>query len=327
MAEVQDNSTGRSRPADEVTLERQVADKARDLGGRECQPQPGNKQLMVLEAGQMDIGCSYKDFGKDSGNNIDVLSLYKEMRPSTVHFELNSKGNKLGGGTGVMVKKEADSCKIMTDNHVVSDDTMRKYGIDDIKVVTEDGTKYDAKMYRANPAKDLAVIEIQTGKDTNKICKPAEAVDQEHKLKPDDAIVTFGQPYGTGTFYTSEGTARGQTTRGRAVRELRADPLPPGDDPNRVMDILTTRATPGYSGAPVYALDNTAAKDTDNTANGNSDAEGNRATSSDKAAAAKGNDTPARDTRRFIGLVDMADERATGLMTPVTQKDIKDLTD
>lgn len=319
MAEVLDINTGKSRPTEaEVTLERQVADKARNLGGAECQPQPGNKQLMVLEAGQMDIGCSYKDFGKDSGNNIDVLSLYKEMRPSTVHFELNSQGNKLGGGTGVMVKKEADSCKIMTANHVVSDDTMRKYGIDDIKVVTEDGTKYDAKMYRANPAKDLAVVEIQTGKDTDKICKPAQAVDQEHKLEPNDAIVTFGQPYGTGTFYTSEGTARGQTTRGRAVRELRADPLPPGDDPNRVMDIVTTRATPGYSGAPVYALDNAATKGVTGAAKVDD-------------TTANGIDTPAkapdRDINRFIGLVDMADERVTGLITPVTQKDIKDLTD
>lgn len=304
MAEVQNDGAGKSRPAEELTLERQVADKARDLGGRECQPQPGNKELMVLEAGQMDIGCSYKDYGKDSGNNIDVLSLYKEMRPSTVHFELNSQGKKLGGGTGVMVKKEADSCKIMTDNHVVSDDTMKKYGIDDIKVVTEDGTKYDAKLYKADPSKDLAVVEIQTGKDTDRLCKPAAAVDQEQKLQPGDKVVTFGQPYGTGTFYTSEGSARGQITRARAVRELHAAALPPGDNPDRTLDILTMRATPGYSGAPVYAI-----KDP--------------ATGADSASTK----SPTRDSRRFIGLVDMADERATGLMTPVTNQDIKQLTD
>ncbi|MDX1989293.1 MAG: serine protease [Candidatus Obscuribacter sp.] len=294
MAELESGAESKDK---DQKLIRSQADLARNLAGQECNPQPGHKQLPVMEAGQMDIGCSYKDLsevGAQTENNLDLLSLYNQARPSTVHFQLKRDGTVLGGGTGAMVKAEENTCKILTDNHVVSEHTKQTYKLDEIKVVTHDGTIYDAKAYKADPGKDLAVVEIATGDKTAQICKPIEFVDTPVTFKESERAVTIGQPYGTGAFYTSEGTFNSQISRQDAVTKLRADKLPPNDNPDRRLDMFDMRGIRGYSGAPAYQLPL-------------SKAEGEKP--------------------KAFGVVDMADDMARTLITPVTAQEVKKLTD
>ena len=294
MAEFESGDQGKEK---DQKLNRSQADLARNLSGQECNPQPGDRELPVMEAGLMDIGCTYKDLsagGAQTENNLDLLSLYNQARPSTVHFQLKRDGAVLGGGTGAMVKAEENTCKILTDNHVVSEHTRQTYKLDEIKVVTHDGTVYDAKAYKAEPGKDLAVVEIITGDKTAQICKPIEFVDTPVNFKEQDRAVTLGQPYGTGAFYASEGTFNAQISRQEAVNRLRADKMPPNDNPDRLLDLFSMRGIRGYSGAPVYQL-------------------------------------PLSETKgakiKAFGVVDMADDMARTLITPVTAQDVKKLTD
>lgn len=257
-----------------------------DIGGNRCPKQPAAGELPVMELGQMDPGCNFKDFtGTD--DDKQVLNLYNLTRPSTVLFELKSQGQTIGGGTGVMVKDDSGSCKILTDNHVVSDATRKKHNIDEIKAVTADGTAYDITLHKAKPEKDLAVVSIKPKSDD--ICHPIEFVDSEKQFQPGDKAITFGQPYSSGSVYVSEGTYSSSLTRLDASRQLRAEKPPADDDGSRKLDRFNMRAIRGYSGGAVYA--------------------------------------PGQNPEKAVGVVDMADDMSTMLMTPVTAAEVKDLTD
>jgi len=262
------------------------SDTVNDIGGNRCPKQPAAGELPVMELGQMDPGCNYKDFSS-TDDDKQVLNLYNLTRPSTVLFELKSQGQTIGGGTGVMVKDDGGSCKILTDNHVVSDATRKKHNIDEIKAVTADGTAYDITLHKAKPEKDLAVVSIKPKSDD--ICHPIEFVDSEKQFQPGDKAITFGQPYSSGSVYVSEGTYSSSLTRLDASRQLRAEKPPADDDGSRRLDRFNMRAIRGYSGGAVYA--------------------------------------PGQNPEKAVGVVDMADDMSTMLMTPVTAAEVKDLTD
>jgi hypothetical protein len=233
---------------------RYPADTARDLGGRECTVQPKGNELPVLDPAAQDIGCGYKDYSSPSiaaPGGIDVIKLYRENRPSIVHFKLENKdGVNLGGGTAFMAKATDDSCRLVTDNHVVSKETMEKFGVVKIEAVTADGRIWPVEPYRSKPEKDMASVSIHTGKDTASLCKPLEV--EDGPIAVGESAVTIGTPFATGAIYVADGVKRGEIGRGDAVKNLRAEKLPPGDDPNRKVDIFLMRATPGFSGGAMF---------------------------------------------------------------------------
>lgn len=237
----------------EVPL-RYPADTARDLGGRECKVQPQGNELPVLDPAVQDIGCGYKDYSSSSvaaPGGIDVIGLYKEVRPSVVTFKLENKdGVNLGGGTGFMAKAEDNVCKIVTDNHVVSKETMDKFGIVKIEAVTADGRVWPVEPYKSKPSKDMASVTIATGNETASLCKPLAV--EDGPVKEGESLVTIGTPFATGAIYVADGEKTGQVGRGDAVRRYHAAKPPDGDDPDRTVDIFLMRAMPGFSGGAMF---------------------------------------------------------------------------
>ncbi|HEX6612280.1 MAG TPA: Do family serine endopeptidase [Rhodanobacteraceae bacterium] len=91
-------------------------------------------------------------------------------------------------GSGVIV--DAARGYILTNNHVVS-------GADDIRVTLTDGRNFKAKLIGADPATDIAVIQIQA-KDLT-----ALPIADSKKLRVGDFVVAIGDPFGLGQSATS----------------------------------------------------------------------------------------------------------------------------
>ncbi|HET6911933.1 MAG TPA: DegQ family serine endoprotease [Rhodanobacteraceae bacterium] len=91
-------------------------------------------------------------------------------------------------GSGVIV--DADKGYILTNNHVVA-------GADDIRVTLTDGRNFKAKLIGADPATDIAVIQIPAQKLT------ALPIADSKKLRVGDFVVAIGDPFGLGQSATS----------------------------------------------------------------------------------------------------------------------------
>jgi serine protease Do/serine protease DegQ len=91
-------------------------------------------------------------------------------------------------GSGVIV--DAHKGYILTNNHVVA-------GADDIRVTLTDGRNFKAKLIGADPATDIAVIQIPA-KDLT-----ALPIADSRKLRVGDFVVAIGDPFGLGQSATS----------------------------------------------------------------------------------------------------------------------------
>lgn len=91
-------------------------------------------------------------------------------------------------GSGVIV--DAAHGYILTNNHVVG-------GADDIRVTLTDGRNFTAKLIGADPATDIAVIQIPAQKLT------ALLLADSSKLRVGDFVVAIGDPFGLGQSATS----------------------------------------------------------------------------------------------------------------------------
>ena len=91
-------------------------------------------------------------------------------------------------GSGVIV--DAAKGYILTNNHVVT-------GADDIRVTLTDGRSFKAKLIGADPATDIAVIQIPAQKLT------ALPMADSRKLQVGDFVVAIGDPFGLGQSATS----------------------------------------------------------------------------------------------------------------------------
>jgi len=91
-------------------------------------------------------------------------------------------------GSGVIV--DANKGYILTNNHVVA-------GADDIRVTLTDGRNFKAKLIGADPATDIAVIQIPAQNLT------ALPIADSRKLQVGDFVVAIGDPFGLGQSATS----------------------------------------------------------------------------------------------------------------------------
>lgn len=240
-----------------------INDEAKDFYGKTCQVQPNNEQLLVLTRGPFSAGCDLQNYGPDSsgaGSTIDVLQLYKDARPSVVYFQM--KGNTESGpdtgkemnwgGSGFIIEAENGKSLVVTDNHVVAGTGMNKrITVTDTKVVLSDGAIVEGKVIAADPSRDLALVEIDTGEKT-KLIKPIAIADRQLNPEGNPPVVSFGQPYTSHTVYTAEGTADRVMVRKELNRLIK--PLE-GEDPERPILSMTLPVRTGFSGGVV--VDNT----------------------------------------------------------------------
>lgn len=244
----------------EITRALPVKDEAKDFSGKACASQPNDGEILVLPRGPFSDGCDKQDYSSSDGSNkdFDVLSLYKEARPAVVYFQMKgvteSGGKSPGGkefqwgGSGFIIEAENGKSLVLTDNHVVAGTGMdSKVSVKETKVVLADGEILDGKIVGADPSRDLAIVEINTG-DKTKDIKPIQIPDKEMDPSGNPALISMGQPYTSHTIYTSEGTADRTIKRSELNRVIK--PLD-GEDQNRDVLVMMMPIRTGFSGAAV----------------------------------------------------------------------------
>ncbi len=87
--------------------------------GAVCAAQPAAGQIPALREGADPKGCNYTDSKQDPL----ALDVYNEHKNQTVKFYGDGPGKLLYEGSGVMVGKSGDQCKILTALHVIESDT------------------------------------------------------------------------------------------------------------------------------------------------------------------------------------------------------------
>lgn len=98
-------------------------------------------------------------------------------------FEPNQKlETAISLGSGFIVRSDGF---VVTNNHVIK-------GAKDIKVITQSGQTYEAKLYAVDPSTDLAVLKVNA---TN---LPSLKFDNSDKIKVGDWVIAIGNPFGLG---------------------------------------------------------------------------------------------------------------------------------
>lgn len=120
---------------------------------------------------------------------------WEVIRPSLVRVRRlgpgseGETGDDIGVGTGVVI---VDSGLILTNLHVV-------VGADALRVVFADGLESPAKIVKVQPDNDLAVLQATTLPDD----LVAATLKSTADLRPGDAVVAHGFPFGVGPSVTA----------------------------------------------------------------------------------------------------------------------------
>ncbi|MEU5954808.1 trypsin-like peptidase domain-containing protein [Streptomyces sp. NPDC047525] len=134
-----------------------------------------------------------KDGSSSSATNTNVVptsqkgtvsGVAEAVSPSIVEISAKSSAGE-ATGSGVVI---TDDGEIITNNHVIS-------GASSVKVKTNDGKTYDAKVVGTDSKKDLALIKVEGASGL----KPASLGNSDN-VKIGDDVVAIGSPEGlTGT--------------------------------------------------------------------------------------------------------------------------------
>ena len=101
------------------------------------------------------------------------------------------EGQSLGSGFII----SADGY-VVTNNHVVAPDN--RATLEEITVTMPDGTEYEAELIGADPASDLAVLKISSGRDF-----PFVQFGDSEDARVGDWVIAIGNPFGLGGTVTS----------------------------------------------------------------------------------------------------------------------------
>ncbi|MEU6681233.1 trypsin-like peptidase domain-containing protein [Streptomyces sp. NPDC046925] len=113
-----------------------------------------------------------------------VSGVAQAVSPSIVEISAKSDSGE-ATGSGVII---TDDGEIVTNNHVIS-------GATSVKVTTNDGKSYDAKVVGTDSKKDLALIKLQDASGLK-----AASLGNSDNVKIGDNVVAIGSPEGlTGT--------------------------------------------------------------------------------------------------------------------------------
>ncbi|MFD3575126.1 S1C family serine protease [Streptomyces sp. NPDC058644] len=134
-----------------------------------------------------------KDGTSSSATNTNVVptsqkgtvsGVAEAVSPSIVEISAKS-GSGEATGSGVII---TDDGEIITNNHVIS-------GASSVKVTTNDGKSYDAKVVGTDSKKDLALIKLEDASGLK-----AASLGDSDNVKIGDDVVAIGSPEGlTGT--------------------------------------------------------------------------------------------------------------------------------
>jgi putative serine protease PepD len=164
-----------------------------------------------------------------TGRTVSLADMAAKLQPSVVSIDVRA-GSAQGTGSGVVISKDG---LVLTNNHVAGD-------ADEIQVTFHDGKSENAKLVKADPEKDLAVIRIEGA--TN--LRPAKLGDSD-KLRIGDTVVAIGSPLGL------EGTVTAGIVSGldRTIPERDST----GASGREIRGVIQTDAAinPGNSGGPL----------------------------------------------------------------------------
>ncbi len=244
-----------------------IQETAKDFFGKACAIQPQENELPVITRNFRSPGCDLQSYQSPPANSgdIDALQLYRELRPSVALFKMQGKSDGTGkepagidktrGGSGVIAGKEGNSCLVITDDHVTKGVPQQHVKVGEVGVVLANGKKYLGSVITSDPARDLALVKIDTGAETETICKPAKFHDTVIDPAQSPELITIGQPYTSDAIYTSTGTASQIQKRGTFSNMIQ--PLP-GEDANRDVLVTSLSIREGFSGGAVFDKTGTA---------------------------------------------------------------------
>lgn len=147
-----------------------------------------------------------------------------DSQPDSEEYEANSLGS------GVIFRKIDNTYYVLTNDHVAGK-------ADEIEVVLNDTTRYDAVLVGTDSRRDLAVVSFISDDDTI----PVAVLGDSDALRVGDWVLAMGSPYG---FYSSV-TAGIVSALGRSGREV-----------NNLNDFIQTDAAinQGNSGGPLVNI-------------------------------------------------------------------------
>ena len=122
-----------------------------------------------------------------AGQKGTVAGVAKAVSPSIVEISADSNAGS-STGSGVITTSDGE---IVTNNHVVS-------GASQIKVTTNDGTSYSAKVVGTDSKKDLALIKLENASGLK-----AATLGDSSGLQVGDQVVAIGSPEGLSGTVTS----------------------------------------------------------------------------------------------------------------------------
>jgi putative serine protease PepD len=168
--------------------------------------------------------------------NGSVAAVAQEVLPSTVQILAQYQGQEDGAtGSGFALDGRGH---FVTNNHVVADAAEHD---GPIKVVDQDGNRYEASVVGRSPTYDLAVLFVKDGPEV-----PAASLGASKELRVGDAVVAFGSPLGLSSTVTS------------GIVSALNRPVTTGDSSNQssYINAVQTDAAinPGNSGGPLVNL-------------------------------------------------------------------------
>ncbi|MCB2105473.1 MAG: trypsin-like peptidase domain-containing protein, partial [Rhodobacteraceae bacterium] len=130
-------------------------------------------------------------------------------------------------GSGVILREDGI---VVSNVHVVA-------GADEIRVVLSDRREYDGKVILADPAADIAVIQLEGASDL-----PALTLADSDQAEVGDLVLAIGNPFGVGQTVTSgivSGLARsgGGMGQGRGYFIQTDAPINPGNSGGALIDM------------------------------------------------------------------------------------------
>ncbi len=221
-----------------------------DFRGRACRTQPSANEIPIQNNRSNRNGCSFADGGPTSENPLPPFNagdLYRTNLQNVAHVRADVANNRRPDrsvaemtGTGFAVLKDNNTCYVATNEHVVvPGQNLRTNGL---RVTMSNGQTFAGNVVEADKNRDLALIAVQTGAETSRVCSPRAVAETAYTHGP---AFVMGFPEGAiNRPYLSPATLRGtvQVTEGRG-RNRHTQEL--------IFGTATIRS--GNSGSPVYA--------------------------------------------------------------------------
>lgn len=179
-----------------------------------------------------------RDFPADS----PIAVTYKANRDSVVRINTvnaETRGTEGSVGTGFFVNKDG---LIATGFHVIKDAEAES-----ISVHMENGKTYKARIYRVDPSKDLALLQVEKQTPGEQF-KPSELADSSDSVKPGSSMIALGYPHNVEAMHVSAIKAKSR----EVLAKLRVNGgILTGEDAQRVVVRSEGNVAKGNSGGPV----------------------------------------------------------------------------